>query len=100
MSPAEELGKLRTAGIPDLPKQEGNAEFFVLFSAGKVEDAQFISGSDALKSAREALLKVHYDMPSPDGGPERIPRRGILSCSTYTSPSCQFVMLLPSTARK
>jgi hypothetical protein len=58
------------------------------------------SGSDALKSAREALLKVHYDMPFPDGGPERIARRGILSCSTYTSPSCQFVLLLPSTTRK
>lgn len=100
VAPGEELGKLRTTNIPDLPKQEASAEFFLLFSAAKVEDAQFISGSDALKQAAGALLKAHYNVPFPDDGPEKIARRGILSCSIYTSPSCQFVLLLPSTTTR
>lgn len=95
-----ELSQLRTTKIPGIPKQEATAEFFLLFSASKVEDAQFISGSDKLKSAVDDLLKAHYKMPFPDHGPERIVRRGILSCSRYSSPSCEFVFLLPSTARK
>ncbi|HEX7363399.1 MAG TPA: DUF3857 domain-containing protein [Bryobacteraceae bacterium] len=95
-----ELSQLRTTKIRGIPKQQASAEFFLLFSASKVEDAQFISGSPALKSAIAALLKAHYNMPFPDKGPERIVRRGILSCSTYASPSCEFVFLLPSTAGK
>jgi len=98
--PEEELGKLRTTDLPDLPKQKGTAEFFVLFSARKVEDAEFISGDETLKNATASLIKAQYDLPVPDDGPERIPRRGILSCSVYTTPSCQFVLLLPSTTQK
>ncbi len=100
LTPGEELSKLRAAMVPDLPKQEGSAEFFVLFSSGKVEDVQFISGADALKSGGPALLKARYDLPFPDNGPEKIARRGILSCSRYTSPSCEFVMFNPATTRK
>ena len=100
MRPEEELGKLRTAGVPDLPKQQASAEFFFLFADGKVQDAHFISGSPALQSASGSLRKAHYDTPFPDSGPEKIVRRGILSCSTYTSPSCQVVLLLPATTRR
>lgn len=99
-SPDEELGKLRTTALPELPKQTSTAEFFVLFAEGKAVDAQFISGSDDLKAASGALLNARYDLSFPDDGPEKIARRGILSCSKYTSPSCEFVMLLPSTTRK
>lgn len=100
-SPEEtELSQLRTTKIPGIPKQEASAEFFLLLSASKVEDAQFIRGSDQLKSATSALLKAHYRMPFPDNGPEKIARRGILSCSTYSTPSCEFVFLLPSTMRR
>lgn len=94
------LSQLRTTKIPGIPKQEGTAEYFLLFSATKVADAQFISGSEKLKSVTAALLKAHYNMPLPDSGPEKIARRGVLSCSTYSSPSCEFVFLLPSTTRK
>jgi tetratricopeptide (TPR) repeat protein len=100
VSPSEELGKLRLTDISALPKQEGSAEFFVLFSGSKVEDVQFVSGSESLKSAGSALKSANYDIRVPDAGPEKIPRRGVLSCSIYTSPSCQFVMFLPSTTKK
>lgn len=100
MAPGEELGRLRTTSIAGLPKQTANAEFFLLFSGSKLADAQFISGSDSLKEAAHALVMAHYDTTFLDGGPEKIIRRGILSCSTYTSPSCQLTMLLPATTRK
>jgi hypothetical protein len=98
--PTEELQKLRLTDIPALPKQQASAEFFVLFSAGKAEDVQFISGSESLRGAEHALAGAHYDVLVPDAGPEKIPRRGVLSCSTYTSPSCQFVMFLPATTKR
>jgi hypothetical protein len=99
-SPGEELGNLRTTGIPELGRREGTAEFFLLFSAHKVEDAQFISGSDQLKTAASALLKAQYNVPFADDGPEKLVRRGILSCSPYTKPSCQFVFLQAGSATK
>ena len=98
VSPAEELGRLRTTKIPDLPKQQASAEFFVLFSSGKLADVQFISGSDSLKEAGPALKTADFHIQLPDGNDEKILRRGILSCSMYTAPSCQFVMFLPSTS--
>jgi tetratricopeptide (TPR) repeat protein len=98
--PNEELQKLRLTDIPALPKQQASAEFFILFSAGKPEDIQFISGSESLKGAAPALSAAHYNVAVPDDGAEKIPRRGVLSCSTYTSPSCQFVLFLPATTKK
>jgi tetratricopeptide (TPR) repeat protein len=98
--PTEELQKLRLTDIPALPKQQASAEFFILFSAGRPEDVQFISGSESLKGSAPALSAAHYDVGAPDDGPEKIPRRGVLSCSTYTSPSCQFVLFLPATTKK
>ncbi|HSU58261.1 MAG TPA: DUF3857 domain-containing protein [Bryobacteraceae bacterium] len=100
VSPGEELGKLRTTPIPALPKQKGSAEFFLLFSRQKLEDVQFINGSESLKSAASALKTASYDVVLPDAGAEKIIRRGILSCSSYTAPSCQFTMLLPATTRR
>lgn len=100
VDPPEELGKLRTSGVPSLPKQTGSAEFFLLFSSDGLEDVQFISGEDSLKNAATSLHEVHYDLPFPDHGPEKIARRAILSCSTLTNPSCQVVFLLPANTRK
>jgi hypothetical protein len=79
-----------------LAYRHGTAEFFLLFSAAGIEDVQFISGDDALKAAAGALRKIRYDMPFPDRGPEKIPRRGILSCSQYSKPNCMIVFLLPA----
>jgi tetratricopeptide (TPR) repeat protein len=94
-----ELEKLRTTEIGDCARK-GNAEFFVQFSPAKVEDVQFIGGDDALKDAAQILLHARYDITFPDSGPERITRRGLLSCSGEASPNCQFVLSLPSTARR
>ena len=94
--PSEELGRLRNTNVPALPKQQASAELYVLLSSGKVEDTQFISGSDSLKEAKTALKTAAFHVRVPDGSKGKLLRRGILSCSTYTNPSCQFVMLLPN----
>jgi predicted Zn-dependent protease len=99
-SPPEELSKLRTFSIPELPKQSGSAEFFFLISAHGIDAARFIGGSDSLKDAAQILQKAKYTFAFPDEGPEKIIRRGILSCSKLTTPSCQFTFLPTSAARK
>jgi tetratricopeptide (TPR) repeat protein len=99
-SAVEKLSRLRTINIPDLPKQTGIAEFFLLVSQQGMEDIQFITGSDTLKNAGRAIQTVKPNFSFPDAGPEKVVRRGILSCSLYTSPSCQLTFLLPSTVRK
>ena len=99
VSPGEELGKLRTIGIPSLHNQTGSAEFFLLISPAGIEDVQFISGEESLKSAAHAIQTTKYEFPFPDAGPEKIIRRGILSCSSYTTPTCQLTLLVPSTVR-
>ncbi|HEX6546658.1 MAG TPA: tetratricopeptide repeat protein, partial [Bryobacteraceae bacterium] len=98
--PVEELSRMRTIGVPSLQEEEGSATFLILFSADKVEDVQFVNGSETLKTAASELLKADYHFHFPDAGPERIVRRGILSCSQYTEPNCQLTLLLPSSTRK
>lgn len=95
ISPEDELSQLRTAPIPQLAYQHGSADFFLLFSKNGVEDVQFVRGDESLKPAASALRKAQYNMPFPDQGPEKIARRGILSCSEDTKPNCSIVFLLP-----
>jgi TonB family protein len=97
MESAAELGTLRTIKIPALPKQTGSAEFFLLVSRKGIESVQLIGESPAFKDAGSAIQAARYEFPFPDQGPEKLIRRAILSCSTYTSPSCQLTLLLPST---
>jgi predicted Zn-dependent protease/transglutaminase-like putative cysteine protease len=98
--PAEELQRLRTTDIPGLTNRKGSAEFWVLFSANKVEDAQFVTGEDTFKNAREALMKAPFNAAFPDDGPEKIVRRGVLSCSAYTVPNCRLVLFLPADTKR
>jgi TonB family protein len=99
VQPAQELGLLRTIKIPTLPKQSGSAEFFVLVSRNGMEAAQLIGESLAFKNAAAAIQSAKYEFPFPDQGPEKLIRRGILSCSPYTTPSCQLTLLLPATTK-
>jgi TonB family protein len=93
-----ELGHERTLKIPDLPKQKASAEFFLIVGKQGFEEAEFIEGSETLKNAAQSIRKAEYAFPFPSVGAKRILRRGILSCSEFTVPSCQLTLLLPSTA--
>lgn len=97
ISAAEEFGTLRTIKVPALPVQTGSAEFFLLVGRNGIEDVRLIGESHKFKEAGHAIKAAQYAWAFPDPGPEKIVRRGILSCSTYTHPSCELTMLLPST---
>jgi tetratricopeptide (TPR) repeat protein len=98
-SAGEELGKIRTLPIANLDRDNGSAEFFLLFSGAKVVDAKLVGGEFDEKDATAALKSITYSSV-PDNGPEKIIRRGILSCSKYTKPKCQIVLLEPQLTRK
>ncbi|MGA8867919.1 MAG: tetratricopeptide repeat protein [Candidatus Sulfotelmatobacter sp.] len=89
-----ELGQLRSVKLKRLVPGSATAEFFLLFSPGpKVEDVQFISGSEKLKSADLELSDAHFQVAFPQGSSARLVRRAILMCSTVTG--CEAVLLTP-----
>jgi len=90
--PNQELAKMRTISIPKAAN--GTADFFLLVSADKVEDAQFISGDEGLKAAAPELLKIDMSGQIPKGSGAKLVRRGMLNCSDAAS-QCQFTLLLP-----
>ncbi|MBV8895763.1 MAG: tetratricopeptide repeat protein, partial [Acidobacteriaceae bacterium] len=93
VSPAEELSLMRTVKLPGLPNDTPLADYFVLVSRQGVQDVQIAAQAEATKPVKEALQNAKFDLVFPDDGPEEIVRRGILSCSAYTNPNCQFTML-------
>jgi len=96
ISAKQELSDIRTAPLPDLKFKPGTAEFFLLFSPAGVDEVEFIHGDEQLRAAAGQLRTAHYNVPFPDQGPEKIARRGILSCSAVTTPACSLVLLLPA----
>jgi tetratricopeptide (TPR) repeat protein len=90
--PNQDLAKLRTIPVPKTAT--GTADFFLLVSADKVEDAQFIGGDEGLKAASPELLKIDVSGQIPKGSSAKMVRRGTLYCSDAGS-QCQFTMLLP-----
>jgi tetratricopeptide (TPR) repeat protein len=86
----EELNLMRTIHLPTITATNASADFDVLLLAsGKIEKANFSSGSEALKSAGKMLENVQSGDTLPPASTARLIRRGILSCSSYTG--CNFV---------
>ena len=98
-APIEDLSKVRTVAINSFSRTKGSAEFFVLLSKKGVEDVEFLSGPEDFRAAKDAITKSDFGLTFPDDGPEKIARRGILSCSQYTAPNCQLVLLLPANTK-
>jgi TonB family protein len=93
MSPGEELGRLRTIKVPGLPKDTPIADYFVAVSRQGVQEVEIAADAEPPKGVKEALRAADFHFVFPDEGTEKIVRRGILSCSPYTTPNCQFTML-------
>lgn len=86
----EELNLMRTVRLPAITKTDSSADFEVLLVAsGKIEKANFVRGSDILRSAGKNLENAQFAEPFPPTSTARLIRRGILSCSSYTG--CNFV---------
>lgn len=93
-SSAGELSELRSVKLKRLVSGSATAEFFLLFSSGpKVEDVEFISGSEQLKSAGETLRDAKFQVAFPEGSSARLVRRAILTCSSVSG--CEVVLLTP-----
>ena len=99
------LEKFRTLAAGKLLKQDAQADFFVLLSAGKTgsiaakaDAAQFISGSSQLRPFADRLRSLDYGRVFPDDSPTRLVRRGTLSCSATTG-DCTFTLILPENVR-
>jgi hypothetical protein len=99
----DELQQARTINLGKVAKETGNADFFILLSAGAgpnatVEGVKFVGGDEKLKIFTEALRTAHYHVTLPDDTPVKILRRGILSCSTAAG-NCTFVLMLSDDVR-
>jgi tetratricopeptide (TPR) repeat protein len=90
MSAGEELSRMRTIKLPRVTKETAHADFNVLIAAGgKIEQVNFLSGSEVLRGATETVQKSRVEEPFPPGSAAHVLRRGILSCFSYTG--CSFV---------
>jgi len=92
MDAREELSRIRTYKISGAPPAKGSATFAVVFSPGKIEEVQFVSGEEGLKPMTSAILASSMRAEFPNSDPTHISRRGILVCE---SSGCELT-LLPS----
>jgi tetratricopeptide (TPR) repeat protein len=96
-----ELSQLRTVKLKRLFPGSETAEFFLLLSPGsgapKVEDVQFISGSEKLKSAEDVLYDINFPVAFPQGSSAHLVRRAVVNCSSVSG--CQAVLLNPSSVK-
>jgi tetratricopeptide (TPR) repeat protein len=98
----DELKQQRTIKLANGNKQEGKAEFFLLFSAASGSDAtvdavKFVSGDEKLKGMDETLHSAKYHQTFPDDTPVKILRRGAVTCTA--SADCVLVLELPDDVR-
>jgi hypothetical protein len=67
MNPREELAPMRTIILPTITKTDASADFDVLLAANKIEKANFVRGSDALRGAgmnpEKALFEEKFRPP-------------------------------------
>ena len=91
------LQDLRTVRFAPAKRVSASADFLVLFEHGKAIDVKPLGGDATVEALSDSLKAAKFDTAFPDDGPERVVRRGILSCSVY-DPNCMFLMLLPSDA--
>jgi tetratricopeptide (TPR) repeat protein len=94
-----ELSELRTVKLKkNLVAGSATAEFFLLFSPGpKIEDVEFISGSEKLKSAEDALSEAKFQVAFPEGSSARLVRRAVLMCSGVSG--CHAVLFTPDSVK-
>ncbi len=100
---AGQLSSMRNRKLRIVAQGEQSAEFFLSIaldpksSAGAIEDVQFISGSDKLKSVNNELRSVDFPFPLPPDGNPRLLRRAILGC--YPLSGCSLTLLIPEDVR-
>jgi hypothetical protein len=83
----------RTFTLPKLGTK-GSADFFLLLSPKGVEDVQFATGDESLKTAAPLLRKLDLSGQVPKDSSARLLRRGVVFCAEVEK-ECQFVLIPP-----
>jgi tetratricopeptide (TPR) repeat protein len=94
----DELSKMRTVKlkkIATLGSVALTAEFFLLFSPDKLEEASFISGSEKLREVGDSIVDADFQVRLPPQSSARLVRRAIVMCSEVSG--CQAVLYTPGT---
>ena len=90
----DELSQMRTIKLKRLTTDTATAEFFLLFTPGpKVEEVTFISGSEKLRSATDAVADANFHVQFPAQSSARLVRRAIVMCSPVSG--CEAVLYTP-----
>ena len=74
---------------------KGAAEFYLLISAGKVEQVKFIKGDDNLKALADVLQNADVKMKFPPQAESHVVRRAVVRCGS-TAPGPCMVELVPA----
>jgi tetratricopeptide (TPR) repeat protein/transglutaminase-like putative cysteine protease len=65
--------------------QSGTADYFLLISPGKVEDAKFVKGEESLRTFSEMLKSASVPMKFPPGSHAHVVRRVRLTCGKQSA---------------
>jgi hypothetical protein len=102
MSALDEIIAMRDLKGARVMSGTATAQFRLLIAfdaqarAFKVQDVQYLSGSDKLKLASKALLNLNFGFTSPDGNPVRVLRWGTFICGPG---GCEFMLPDATAAR-
>jgi tetratricopeptide (TPR) repeat protein len=89
-APGDELSEMRRKNLGKLAAPSGSAEFFLLIvKGGEVEDVKFASGKETLRPQAKTIAALKFKAPLPDGGEEKLLRRGVTVCTTL---GCDFTL--------
>jgi len=90
-TPSDQLSQMRTAKFGQQPKVSGSAEFTIVFSPGRVESVDYVSGEESLEDLTDQLKAAHFEVEFPAGSQARILRRAELSC--FPTSGCMAVLI-------
>lgn len=78
--------------------QTGTADFFLLVSPGKVEQAKFVRGEESLRTFTDTLKSVSVPMKFPPASPGHVVRRVRLTCGKQPASKDKAAAEKPSNA--
>ena len=92
---AAELSQLRMLKFYGVPKETPGGEYYAVMVKEEIEDLKRVDGTNDSNKPPTQYSATGLDLPFADDGSEMATRRGLLSCSAYTTPSCLFIMQPP-----
>jgi tetratricopeptide (TPR) repeat protein len=86
--------------LPEVKASSGIALFDIVMTHDGPPKVQFVSGSDSLSAAGPEIAQSGLKAGLPDAGPEKVVRRGRVSCGASANAGCEMTLLSAEEARK